>query len=205
LFFFGRIADMFGRKSLFIGSFAAFAVLCLGTGFSRNAITVDVLNGILGLASAAAVPPAQGMLGVIYERPSKRKNLVFACFSAGNPLGFVFGCISSGIAAQIFNWRASYYFLAILFAIFTICAVFSVPPDHADKEPLTSEALQKFDVVGTALTIGGIGMFACALRLVYASTFENYFLIFAVSVVMRLKVGKRLMLLFYWFSESLVW
>ncbi|KAG9769387.1 major facilitator superfamily transporter, partial [Aureobasidium melanogenum] len=91
LLLFGRLADCFGRKSLFVGSLFIFAVFSLAAGFCKTPIAIDVLNGLMGLMTAASVPPAQGLLGTIYEKPSRRKNAAFACFSAGNPLGFVFG------------------------------------------------------------------------------------------------------------------
>lgn len=74
LLFFGSVADLFGRKSMFIGSMLLFSVFCLGAGFSRSGITLDILCGVLGIFSASAVPPAQGMLGTVYEKPSPRKN-----------------------------------------------------------------------------------------------------------------------------------
>lgn len=117
----------------------------------------------MGLVTAAAVPAAQGILGVIYEKPSKRKNYAFACFSAGNPLGFVFGSIFSGIASNIFNWRASFWLLAIIYLVFGLIAVWTVPKDFTAKKPLNWETLKQFDVVGTVLTIAGIGMFCAAL------------------------------------------
>lgn len=86
LLFFGRVADLFGRKIMFVGSLFCFAIVCLGVGFSKDAMTMDILNGGLGLFSASATPPAVGLLGTIYDKPSKRKNYAFACFSAGNPL-----------------------------------------------------------------------------------------------------------------------
>ena len=165
LLFFGRVADLFGRKTLFLGSLFLFSVLSLGAGFSQNPITLDVLSGVMGLMTASSVPPAQGMLGVIYQKPSKRKNYAFACFSAGNPLGFVFGSIFSGIATSIFNWRASFFLLAIIYLAFTIIAIFTVPKDTTEKKPLTWNTLYRFDVLGTLLTIGGIGMFSAALSL----------------------------------------
>jgi hypothetical protein len=119
----------------------------------------------MGLMSAAAVPPAQGMLGVIYDKPSKRKNAAFACFSAGNPLGFVFGTIASGIASKIFNWRASFWLLALIYVGFAIIAVFIVPNDTTEKERLSLVVLKRFDVVGTILAIAGTGMFSAALSL----------------------------------------
>ncbi|KAF2491371.1 major facilitator superfamily transporter [Lophium mytilinum] len=165
LLFFGSVADLFGRKAMFIGSMGLFSVFCLAAGFSKTGLTLDIINGVMGVFSASAVPPAQGILGVIYEKPSKRKNKVFACFSAGNPLGFVFGSIFSGIATHLFSWRASFWLLAIIYLVFTVIAFFTVPNDTSAKKPLTWETLKKFDIVGTVLTIAGIGMFSASLSL----------------------------------------
>lgn len=164
LLFFGSVADLFGRKSMFIGSMFLFAVFSLGAGFSKNGITLDILCGVLGIFSASAVPPAQGMLGVIYEKPSKRKNRVFGCFSAGNPMGFVFGTILSGLFTQVFSWRAAFYLLAIVYLVTSIVAIFTVPRDTTPKQSLNAETIKKLDLPGTALTIFGIGMFCAALR-----------------------------------------
>jgi MFS family permease len=165
LLFFGGVADLWGRKIMFIASMLLFAVFALVAGFATNAIALDVLMGVMGLFAASAVPPAVGLLGVVYEKPSKRKNWAFACFSGGNPLGFVFGTIFSGVATNLFNWRASYYFLAILFLFFSILGWFTVPRDPSDKQPVNWKTLKRFDVVGVLMTIGGIGMFSAALSL----------------------------------------
>jgi MFS family permease len=142
-----------------------FSVLALGAGFCNKPIQLDVLCGLIGLMSAGAVPPAQGMLGRIYHAPSRRKNAAFACFGAGNPLGFVFGMISSGIASQIFGWRASFWFLALVYFLFTILAVFTIPIMEEEKQPLNWETIKSFDVLGVLLTIAGTSMFSAALSL----------------------------------------
>jgi MFS family permease len=165
LLFFGRVADMFGRKKLFVFSMALFSVLCLATGFSRSAIFLDTFNGLLGLLSAAAIPPAAGSLGVTYGRTSKRKNYAFACYSAGNPIGFVVGSIASGIASKLFSWRASYWFLAILYGLFTIIAWFTVPKDRDEPEPFNWAAIKRFDLVGAFSTIAGVAMFSSSMTL----------------------------------------
>lgn len=165
LLFFGKTADLFGRKSLFVGSFFLFAVFALAAGFAKTPITLDILTGMMGLMSASAVPPASGILGAAYEKPSKRKNAAFACFSAGNPLGFVFGTIFGGIAATLFEWRASFWLIAIIFLALTILGIFTIPKDWTDKEPLTWDTLKRFDIVGTVLTVSGIGMFSAAISL----------------------------------------
>ncbi|EUC40083.1 hypothetical protein COCMIDRAFT_109683 [Bipolaris oryzae ATCC 44560] len=165
LLFFGSIADLFGRKSMFIASMFFFSVFCLGAGFSQNGMTLDVLCGVLGIFSAAAVPPAQGMLGVIYARPSQRKNRAFGCFGAGNPMGFIFGTILAGVFTKVFNWRAGFFLLAIVYFCTSIIAAFTVPDDTTSKQTFNTETMRKLDLPGTALTIFGIGMFCAALSL----------------------------------------
>jgi len=165
LLLFAKISDLFGRRALFVGSLLLYAVFALAAGFARSGIALDLLNGVMGLMSAAAVPPAQGLLGVIYARPSRRKNAAFACFSAGNPLGFVFGTIFSGIATQLFNWRASFYLLAIIYFVFSVIAFFTVPTDFTAKEPLTWQTIRRFDFLGCGMTVAGIGLFSAGLSL----------------------------------------
>ena len=140
-------------------------MFCLAAGYAQQPITLDVLNGVLGLFSASTVPPAVGILGVVYEKPSRRKNAAFACFSAGNPLGFVFGTIFGGVAANLFGWRASFWLLAMIFIVFTIIAVFTVPKDFSQRQPFNWTTIKTFDIIGTVLIIGGIGMFSAALSL----------------------------------------
>jgi len=164
LLFFGKVADMFGRRGILLTSLFLFAVLALGTGFSRDALTLDVLNGVMGLTSASIIPSAQGILGSIYDKPSKRKNYAFACFTSGNHLGFVFSSIFSGIATQFFRWPASFWLLAIIYLIVAIIACFTVPVDDSEKLPLSIESLKQFDILGAALTVGGIGLFAAGIR-----------------------------------------
>ncbi len=166
LLFFGSIADIFGRKTMFIGSMLLFSAFCLGAGFSQSGVTLDVMCGILGIWSASAVPAAQGILGVIYEKPSPRKNKAFASFSAGNPFGFVFGTIVAGVFTKVFNWRASFFLLAIVYFCVSIVAIFTVPNDTTPKQTLNMETVQKLDLPGTAMTILGVGMFCSALRYV---------------------------------------
>jgi len=163
LLFFGKLADLTGKRWLFISSMFLFAVFSLAAGFCKDGLTLDVINALMGLTTASAVPPAIGSLGEIYAKPSKRKNAAFACFSAGNPLGFVLGMIASGIATQAFSWRASYWWLAILYLVFSIVAFFTFPYDTMKRETFSRATIKKFDPVGTVMIIAGIGMFSTAL------------------------------------------
>lgn len=99
----GQLADMLGRKVMYLAGMGSFAVFVLLLGFAQNPFWMDIVLGVLGISCAMVVPPAGGILGAAYEKPSKRKNMAFAAFSAGNPTGFVLGSITCGIATMLFS------------------------------------------------------------------------------------------------------
>lgn len=103
----GQLADLVGRKLMFIAGMGSFSALVLLTGFAQNTYWMLIMCGALGIPSAMVVPPAMGILGAAYKTPSRRKTTAFAAFSAGNPLGFVFGSILCGVASSISSWRAA--------------------------------------------------------------------------------------------------
>lgn len=152
---------------MFVAGMASFSAFVLLLAFAQNPFWMVILCGVLGLPSAMVVPPAIGILGAAYDKPSRRKNVAFSAFSAGNPLGFVFGLIVCGVASSIASWRAAYIVLAILWAIFAVHSVWAVPSgvENFTDEPLRERlrALRQFDYVGTILTIFGTGMFTAGL------------------------------------------
>ena len=166
LLFFGRVADLFGRRNLLICSMASFTALMLITGFSQNALMAEVFLAISGLSCAAVVPPAIGKLGAIYEKPSRRKNRAFACFSAGNPVGFVLGALIGGIVTDIASWRASFWVIAVVYLFLTVAAWFTTPYDaEQNVGGLNIETLKKMDWLGALLAVTGIGLFTASFTL----------------------------------------
>ncbi|EXJ87815.1 hypothetical protein A1O1_04742 [Capronia coronata CBS 617.96] len=166
LLFFGRVADLFGRRALFLASLAFFSACLLIAGFATNAIYMDVFCGLLGLSSAASVPPAIGKLGAVYDKPSRRKNRAFACFSAGNPVGMVLGAFISGVAMQISTWRAAFWTMSVIYAFFTLAAWWTTPPDSEQSlGGLNMQTFVKFDLLGALLAVAGIAMFTASMTL----------------------------------------
>jgi MFS-type transporter involved in bile tolerance (Atg22 family) len=164
----GQLADLLGRKATFIAGMGSFSVFALLVAFARTPFWMDVVCGVLGVCAAMVVPPAIGIMGAAYGEPSKRKNLAFSAFSAGNPLGFVFGSVVSGVATMVVGWRASYVLIAIVWVVFTVLAVWTIPkveayPQGQGLRERAGEFVTTFDFVGTALTIVGTGLVTAAV------------------------------------------
>ncbi|KAH9925490.1 efflux transporter [Fomitopsis serialis] len=113
LLFFGRLADLYGRKKAFLAGITVLGVLSLGCGFAQNEITIDVLRGVQGLGSAAAIPASLGILAHSFP-PSKTRSVAFATFAAGAPVGAAIGSAIGGVLTQLTEktWRSTFWFMA---------------------------------------------------------------------------------------------
>ncbi|KAL2189914.1 hypothetical protein L209DRAFT_677132 [Thermothelomyces heterothallicus CBS 203.75] len=129
LLFWGRVADIYGKRKIFVAGSAWFAATTLVNPFLPNEIAFDLFRGLQGLGAAASVPTAIGILGTTFP-PSKAKNYAFSCYAAGAPLGAVLGNILGGIIAEYVSWK--WVFVAISLAAFAITAagVFVIPPSE---------------------------------------------------------------------------
>jgi MFS family permease len=121
LLFWGRIADVMGKRLIFLVGSAWLAIVTVAVPFVKDEITFDALRGLQGIVScrrvtrcwspkgrvaekkshtnltppqgaAANVPTAIGVIGVTIP-PGKAKAYAFTCYGGGAPLGAVFGNI----------------------------------------------------------------------------------------------------------------
>ncbi|KAK3678933.1 hypothetical protein LTR78_001386 [Recurvomyces mirabilis] len=148
LLLWGRLADVYGKRFIFIWGSAWVCIVTLVCPFVKNEIGFDVFRGLQGLGAAANVPTAIGILGVTFS-PGKAKNYAFATYSAGAPLGSVFGNILGGIVAQYASWRWIFWILAILAAVVTVAGHFVIPLPVL--KPSQSDLKNAVDWVGGTL------------------------------------------------------
>src|SRR5208282_339979 len=87
-----------------------------------------VARGMQGLAAAGAIPSALGILGANYG-PGRRKNKVFASFSAGNPVGAAFGLIIGGVLTSYVSWRWIMWTFGIFEVLVAVFSVIFIPKD----------------------------------------------------------------------------
>ncbi|KAI0636359.1 efflux transporter [Trametes polyzona] len=130
LLFFGRMADLYGRKRCFLCGCAWMGIFALGCGFAQNEATLDVLRGIQGLGAAAALPACLGILAHTFP-PSLIRSVAFATFAAGAPVGGALGSAIGGVLTQLTaqSWRSMFWFLTGLAALCLIGGAFSVDRD----------------------------------------------------------------------------
>ncbi|KAK1983636.1 major facilitator superfamily transporter [Colletotrichum cereale] len=162
LLLWGRIADIYDKRIIFIAGTAWLAVMTLANPFIPNEIAFNLFRGLQGLGAAANVPTAIGILGTTFP-PGKTKTYAFVAYGAGVPLGSVFGTILSGFIAQYANWRWVFGVMAFLAALVALAGFFFIPPTApAPKEKIVS-ARKSVDWIGGCLIT--VGLLALMLAL----------------------------------------
>ncbi|UKZ66586.1 uncharacterized protein TrAtP1_007758 [Trichoderma atroviride] len=168
LLFWGRIADLYGKRLVFILGSVWVTAITAANPFVPNEIAFNLFRGLHGLGAAANVPTAIGILGVTFP-PGKAKNYAFSTYGAGAPLGSVFGNILSGFVAQYSNWKWVFGVLAIMGGIISVCGMLFIPPTPPPAANNKSAKLgpKSVDWVGATLITVGL------LALMFALTEGN--------------------------------
>ncbi|KIY64862.1 MFS general substrate transporter [Cylindrobasidium torrendii FP15055 ss-10] len=152
LLMFGRLADLYGRKRMFVCGMTWLSAFSLGTGFANDAITLQILRGLSGVGAAAQVPASLGILAHSFP-PSRARSFAFATFAAGAPLGGGTGLILSGVLTQLTaqTWRSIFWLLAGLGGL---CVAIAVVVIDGDLPSLEED--QRVDWFGAFLISAGL-------------------------------------------------
>ncbi|KAM5362168.1 hypothetical protein ACJZ2D_012690 [Fusarium nematophilum] len=128
----GRLGDMYGGYLVFNGGLLWFFAWALIAGFSKNYMMLIFCRALQGLGPAAYLPGGVMLMGKIY-RPGPRKNLMFAMYGAFAPLGFFFGILAGGLAAEFLSWRWYFWIGTIIFGVVAGVSLVAVPFDYRDR------------------------------------------------------------------------
>ncbi|KAL1891814.1 hypothetical protein Cpir12675_004819 [Ceratocystis pirilliformis] len=122
----GRIADIYGKRLIFVMGTAWVAIMLAINPFINNEIVFDLVRGLQGLGAAANVPTAIGILGTVFK-PGKAKNYAFSTYAAGAPIGSVFGNLVAGLISEFASWRWVFAVMSLVCASLACASFFVIP------------------------------------------------------------------------------
>ncbi|TFK71576.1 efflux transporter [Pluteus cervinus] len=153
LLIFGRLADLHGRKRVFIAGSCWLAVFSLACGFAPDSVSLQVLRGLQGVGAAASIPASLGILARSFPLGRRMRPVAFATFAAGAPLGAVIGMAIGATLTQLsrLSWRSNFFLSSALTAFYIITGILIIDPD----EP-SDETDRRVDWLGAILVTTGL-------------------------------------------------
>ncbi|KAL5116379.1 hypothetical protein ACEQ8H_005727 [Pleosporales sp. CAS-2024a] len=155
LLLWGRLADIYGRRLIFLWGSTCFTAFAIVTPFIPNEIGFDVVRGLAGLAAAALFPTALGILGTTFPA-GKAKDVAFGAFGAAAPLGGVIGNIFGGVVSEYLDWKWVFWICGMFSAVTTLAGFFVIPLPPIQAEPSMRNTVDW--IGGTLITIALIIM-----------------------------------------------
>ncbi|KAK7427034.1 hypothetical protein QQZ08_006461 [Neonectria magnoliae] len=122
----GAVADVVGTRPVFLLGAALYAAATLAVGLARDAAQLIVFRALQGVAMSLCMPSAVSLITTTF--PSGRlRNVAFAVFGGGSPLGFAIGLVLGGVFVQLSGWRTAFYMAAGINAVTVVLAWFTLP------------------------------------------------------------------------------
>lgn len=150
----GRLADLYGRRKMFLAGVIVFALASLLAGLAQNPAQIIVTRGLQGLGGALLAPAALSLvLSIFKEGPERNKALgLWSMVAAG---GGAVGLILGGVLTQYVDWRWIFLINIPVAAAVVAAGLKYVPAAKPEQR-------ERVDILGALTITGGL------IALVYA-------------------------------------
>jgi MFS family permease len=145
---FGRVADLVGRRNLFMFAMVLLTLASVLGGLAGNPTVLFAARALQGLSSAMAIPSGLAMLATTFEEGPQREK-VFGANGALQSGGFTFGALAGGALVSIFSWRAA-FLVNVPFAV----VILAVAPLLLQESRLPER--KKLDLPGAVTVTAGL-------------------------------------------------
>jgi EmrB/QacA subfamily drug resistance transporter len=100
----GRLADVFGRRRIFVVGLVVFGAASLADGLAQSEALLVVARGFQGLGAALATPAALALVSGLFPS-GRRRARAFSIWGALSGIGFVAGVLLGGVITDLASWR----------------------------------------------------------------------------------------------------
>ncbi|MCJ7439537.1 MAG: MFS transporter [Acidimicrobiia bacterium] len=152
----GRLADMFGRKKIFLAGMTIFLVGSALCGMSQTMTELVIFRAIQGIGAGCILPVAQTISADLYTMEQRAK--VSAVYSAVFALASVLGPFLGGFLTDQLSWRWV-FFVNLPIGIVAIALVATVM-----IEPLIARHKHQLDWPGVFTLLGWSSLLVYALE-----------------------------------------
>ena len=151
----GLLADMYGRRRIFVAGAAVFTIASLLCAFSPSIAILIGGRALAGLGAALLLPASLSIIRVAWPDPVERGRAL-GIWAACNGLAFVIGPALGGVLIGDFGWR-SIFLVVVPFGVLAFGLAFRSIPESSDWQH------RRFDMpaqIFGALALGGLAVAA---------------------------------------------
>jgi EmrB/QacA subfamily drug resistance transporter len=142
----GRAADLLGRREVFAGGLALFALASLAGGLAQSELTLVLARAAQGLGGAVVAPATLSILTTGFPEGSER-NRALGLWGAMGAIGGASGALLGGLLTEALSWR---WILFVNVPIGLLGALVALRVVQAGRRD--AGATRQFDLAG-ALTV----------------------------------------------------
>ena len=153
----GRLADLLGRRRLFIAGLALFAASSLLCGLAWSEASLIGFRAVQGLGGALLAPAALSLLMTTFAE-GRERNLALGIYGAASGSGAAAGVLLGGVLTSYLHWSWIFFIIVPV----GVAAIALTP--FLLQESRAEVAHRHFDLPGAASITAGL------MLLVYATT-----------------------------------
>src|SRR5215468_5945613 len=152
----GRMADLLGRRRIFIVGLVIFTIASLVCGLANSAGVLIAARAVQGLGAAFISPAALSIVTTTFEEGAER-NKALGIWGALGGSGAAAGVLFGGILTKYLGWEWIFFVNVPVGAVVLALTYPIVPESHADL------GHRRFDVAGAISVTGGLALFVYAI------------------------------------------
>ena len=146
----GRLADLLGRRRVFMVGLVIFTVGSLLCGLSWSEGSLIAARALQGLGAATISPAALSILTTMF-REGRERNIALGAWGAVGGVGAAAGVLLGGVLVDLFSWPWIFYVNVPVGIISLIAAPILLPESRDERE-------SSFDVLGAILVTSGLSI-----------------------------------------------
>src|SRR5437867_8162349 len=152
----GRLADLFGRRRLFVAGLVVFAISSLLSGLAWSEASLIGFRALQGLGGALLAPAALSILMTTFAE-GRERNIALGIWGAASGSGGAAGVLLGGLLTSYLSW-SWIFFINVPVGI----ALIAVAPFLLEESRIDSMH-RHFDVAGAASITSGLMLLVYAL------------------------------------------
>ena len=152
----GRLADLLGRRRMFMGGLVLFGLASLAGGFAQNDIQLIAARAVQGLGAAIVSPAALSIITVTFKE-GRERNKALGFWGAVAGSGGAAGVLLGGVLTDGLGWEWVLWVNAPIGLIAAVLAPRFVAETRSDDET------RSFDIPGAVSVTGGLSVLVYAI------------------------------------------